>query len=181
MGGPSKTLLRPSDAQERKKLKKVTKMTPKSGPKTVKKKVQKLGPEKGTQHLTKIKKQPISLKLSKEQPKTKIGFLELSWALLGLSWASLGLSWALLASLGLSWTLLGLPFGLSWGSLGPLLGSLGPLLGLPKAVQKGSQKGTPKKSALEPIFCEFWAPRGDPKIAKNLGNLLSKGVLGAIW
>ncbi len=42
MGGPSKTLLRPSDAQERKKLKKVTKMTPKIVPKTVKKGVPKM-------------------------------------------------------------------------------------------------------------------------------------------
>ena len=47
MGGPSKTLLRPSDAQERKKLKKDTKMTPKIGPKTVKKGFQKWDPEKG--------------------------------------------------------------------------------------------------------------------------------------
>ena len=31
------------------------------------------------------------------------------------------------------------------------------------------------------IFGDFCAPRGDPKIAKNLGNLLSKGVLEAIW
>ena len=47
MGGPSKTLLRPSDAQERKKLKKVTKMTPKIGPKTVKNWFQKWDPKKG--------------------------------------------------------------------------------------------------------------------------------------
>ena len=31
------------------------------------------------------------------------------------------------------------------------------------------------------IFGDFWAPRGDPKIAKNLRVLLGKGVLGAIW
>ena len=46
MGGPSKTLLRPSDAQERKKLKKVTKMTPKIGKKTVKNWFQKCTPKK---------------------------------------------------------------------------------------------------------------------------------------
>ena len=83
--------------------------------------------------------------------------MELSWDSLSSLLVSLG---PLLGSLGFSWALLGLSWaslGLSWGSLGPLLGSLGPLLGLPEGVQKGSQKGTPKKSALEPIFCEFWS------------------------
>ena len=31
------------------------------------------------------------------------------------------------------------------------------------------------------IFGRFWGPGGDPKIAKNLRGILSKGVLGAIW
>ena len=31
------------------------------------------------------------------------------------------------------------------------------------------------------IFSKFWGPRGNPKIAKNLRGVLSKGVLGAIW
>ncbi len=52
MEGPSKTLLRPSDAQERKHLKQVTKMTPKIGPITLKS-VPKMGPEKGTRDLAK--------------------------------------------------------------------------------------------------------------------------------
>ena len=61
MGGPSKTLLRPSDAQERKKTKKVTKITPKICPETVKK-----GSKNGTRNRPATlnqnqKKQPLSL------------------------------------------------------------------------------------------------------------------------
>ena len=54
LGGPSKTLLPPSRPQERKKREKITKMTAKIEPKTIKKRSQKWGPkkiEKGTQHL----------------------------------------------------------------------------------------------------------------------------------
>ncbi len=46
MGGPSKTLLRPSDAQEQKKHKKVIKMTPKICWKTAKKGFQTCTPKK---------------------------------------------------------------------------------------------------------------------------------------
>ena len=105
-----------------------------------------------------------------------MGSLGHSWASLGPLLGSLGHSWATLgplsaaswALLGLSWALLELscpPLGLPWASLGALLdsfglllGSLGALLGLPEGVQKGSQKGTPKKSALEPIVYEIRGP-----------------------
>ncbi len=75
----------------------------------------------------------IFIKLSKEQPKTKIGFLNSLGPLLDHSWPLLH-------------------------TLGPLLAPSWALLGLPEGVQKGSQKGTPKKSALEPIFGAFWGP-----------------------
>ena len=76
----------------------------------------------------------ISLKLSTEQPKTKmIGFLQLSWASLEPLLGSLGLFWDTFGPLlGLSWALLG-SLGHSWASLRPVLGSLGlswTLLGL---------------------------------------------------
>ncbi len=116
MGGPSKTLLRPSDAQARKKLNQSHENDPQNWSENCKKLVPKMGPEKGTQDLAKTKKtQPLSLKLSKEQPKTKLGFLR----------PLLGSSWALLGSLGSPWASPGPPL----GSLGLPLASLGALLG----------------------------------------------------
>ena len=58
MGGPSKTLLRPSDAQDRKQQTKLTKTIPEICSKTVKKLFKKWAPKKGR------KTQPNSKKLS---------------------------------------------------------------------------------------------------------------------
>ena len=62
MGGPSKTLLRPSDAQERKKLKKRHENDTPKWSQNNKKRVPKMGPQKGAQDLEKTKQtQPLSL------------------------------------------------------------------------------------------------------------------------
>ena len=92
-------------------------------------------------------------KLSKEQPKTKIGFLQLSWTSLG---PLLGHSWPLLGSLGHSWASLG-PL---LASLAPLLSSLGPLLAASWALF----------GSLGPLLGFSWTLLG-----------LSWGVLGHSW